>query len=115
MIARHGKVHFFDYKKGDESLNEAQTTLPGKQTTSIDYHFGMVGLSICYDLRFPKLYRALLPVDLILVPAAFTALTGQAHWETSLRARAIKSQAYVLAPAQGGAHPSGRERGGIPC
>ncbi len=71
-----------------------------------------MGLSICYDLRFPELYRALGNVDLIFVPSAFTYTTGQAHWEILLRARAIENQCYVLAPAQGGVHPNGRRTRG---
>ena len=67
---------------------------------------------MCYDVRFPELYRALAPMDLILVPSAFTATTGRAHWETLLRARAIENLAWVLAPAQGGTHPSGRQTHG---
>jgi nitrilase len=71
-----------------------------------------IGLSVCYDLRFPELYRALSPVDLLLVPSAFTFTTGSAHWETLLRARAIENQCYVLAPAQGGLHENGRRTWG---
>ena len=74
--------------------------------------FARLGLSICYDLRFPELYRAMKQVDLILVPSAFTETTGRAHWETLIRARAIENLAYVLAPAQGGHHLNGRETHG---
>jgi nitrilase len=79
---------------------------------SFDSPFGRVGLSVCYDLRFPELYRSYMPVDLIFVPSAFTATTGKAHWETLLRARAIENLAYVIAPAQGGLHANGRETHG---
>jgi nitrilase len=112
VVARYDKIHLFDFKTASESYDEAQTILPGKRSVKFDCGFATVGLSICYDLRFPELYRSLLPVDLILVPAAFTATTGRAHWETLLRARAIENQAYVLAPAQGGEHPSGRKTWG---
>lgn len=112
VVARYDKMHLFDFKTAFESHDEAQTILPGKRAVKFECGFGTVGLSICYDLRFPELYRSLLPVDLILVPAAFTATTGRAHWETLLRARAIENQAYVLAPAQGGEHPSGRKTWG---
>ena len=74
--------------------------------------FARLGLSICYDLRFPELYRAMKQVDVILAPSAFTATTGRAHWEALIRARAIENLAYVLAPAQGGRHPNGRETHG---
>jgi predicted amidohydrolase len=78
----------------------------------VESPFGRLGLSICYDLRFPELYRAMGDVDIILVPAAFTATTGKAHFETLIRARAIENLAYVIAPAQGGYHVSGRETHG---
>jgi len=112
VVARYDKMHLFDFKNETESYDEAKTILAGAQPVKFDCEFGSVGLSICYDLRFPEFYRALLPVDLILVPAAFTATTGRAHWEPLLRARAIENQAYVLAPAQGGEHPSGRKTWG---
>ena len=78
----------------------------------IDIEGWRVGLSVCYDLRFPELYRVLAPCDLIVVPSAFTHTTGQAHWEVLLRARAIENQCYVLAPAQGGLHENGRRTWG---
>ncbi len=107
-VARYDKVHLFGFRKGDESYDEAAFIEPGKDLTVVATPFGRVALSICYDLRFPELYRALAPVDLILVPAAFTDTTGRAHWEILLRARAIENQCYVLAAAQGGRHPNGR-------
>ena len=85
---------------------------PARMWSVLDSPFGRIGLSICYDLRFPELYRAMKDVDLILVPSAFTETTGKAHWDTLIRARAIENLAYVLAPAQGGYHVNGRETHG---
>ncbi len=107
-VARYDKVHLFGFKKGDEAYDEAAFIEPGSQLVAVDTPFGKVALSICYDLRFPELYRALAPVDLILVPAAFTETTGRAHWEILLRARAIENQCYLLAVGQGGRHENGR-------
>ncbi len=112
-VARYDKIHLFAFAAGDESYDEARTIAPGRQVRSFEVPLAdgaavRVGLSVCYDLRFPELYRALGRPDLILVPAAFTATTGRAHWLTLLRARAIENLAYVLAPAQGGRHENGR-------
>lgn len=107
-VERYDKVHLFGFRKGDESYDEASFIEPGDQLVAVDTPFGLVALSICYDLRFPELYRALAPVDLILVPAAFTETTGRAHWEILLRARAIENQCYLLAVGQGGRHENGR-------
>jgi predicted amidohydrolase len=112
-IARYDKIHLFAFSRGEESYDEARTIAPGRELSSFAFQADSgpnikVGLSVCYDLRFPELYRALVPVDLILVPAAFTATTGRAHWETLLRARAIENLCYVLASAQGGRHENGR-------
>jgi predicted amidohydrolase len=112
-LARYDKVHLFRFTRGAESYDEAATIAPGGQVSTFvvapaDGPTLKVGLSICYDLRFPELYRAMAQPDLILVPAAFTATTGRAHWETLLRARAIENLCYVLAPAQGGRHENGR-------
>lgn len=118
-LARYDKIHLFGLRKGEERFDESVTILPGRTPVAVDLHsaaiaaagftHGMrVGLSICYDLRFAELYRNLSPVDLILVPSAFTHTTGSAHWETLLKARAIENQCYLLAPAQGGRHPNGR-------
>lgn len=112
-LARYDKIHLFAFSRGDESYDEARTIAPGAQVqtfemTPEDGPRLKVGLSVCYDLRFPEMYRAMGPVDLILVPAAFTATTGRAHWETLLRARAIENLCYVLAAAQGGKHANGR-------
>ncbi|MCU0931951.1 MAG: carbon-nitrogen hydrolase family protein [Serpentinimonas sp.] len=109
---RYDKIHLFRYDNGRERYDEAAVLRAGATPT----HFTLtdrsgqpwrVGLSVCYDLRFPELYRAL-QADLLLVPAAFTHTTGQAHWEVLLRARAIENQAFVLASAQGGRHENGR-------
>lgn len=107
-VARYDKIHLFGFSKGEERYEESQTIEPGSEVVCFDAPFGRVGLSVCYDLRFPELFRAMGRVDLIVLPAAFTYTTGEAHWEVLLRARAIENQCYVLAPAQGGRHPSGR-------
>jgi deaminated glutathione amidase len=107
-VARYDKMHLFGFELGDERYRESNTIEPGTAPLAIESPFGRIGLSICYDVRFPELYRALGDVDLISVPSAFTAPTGQAHWETLLRARAIENLAWVIAPAQGGRHESGR-------
>ncbi len=111
-VARYDKIHLFGFDNGAERYQESRTIEPGAAVQVLDTPFGRMGLSICYDLRFPELYRAMQPVDLILAPSAFTATTGRAHWETLLRARAIENLAYVLAAAQGGLHANGRETHG---
>ena len=111
-IARYDKIHLFGFTKGDESYDESRTITPGSTVTSFEAPFGKVGLSVCYDLRFPELYRAMGDCTLIVVPAAFTYTTGRAHWEILLRARAIENQCYILAAAQGGRHPNGRRTWG---
>ncbi len=112
QLARYDKIHLFGFRNGDEAFDESRTILAGKTPQSFDAPCGRVGLSICYDLRFPELYRALAPATLIVVPSAFTFTTGSAHWETLLRARAIENQCYVLAAAQGGRHENGRRTWG---
>ena len=107
-VKRYDKIHLFGFKKGDESYDEAAFIEAGNELAAVDTPFGRVALSICYDLRFPELFRALAPVDLILMPAAFTDTTGRAHWEILLRARAIENQCYLLAVGQGGKHENGR-------
>ena len=107
-VKRYDKVHLFGFRRGDESYDEAAFIEAGKELAAVDTPFGRVAMSICYDLRFPELYRALAPVDLILMPAAFTDTTGRAHWEILLRARAIENQCYLLAVGQGGRHENGR-------
>jgi len=112
LAARYDKIHLFGFEMGKERYEEERTIEPGRDVVTVDAPFGRLGLSICYDLRFPELYRAMKPVDVILVPSAFTETTCKAHWETLIRARAIENLAYVLAPAQGGYHLSGRETHG---
>jgi nitrilase len=107
-VSRYDKIHLFGFTKGTESYNESATIVPGEAIGAFDAPFGRVGLSVCYDLRFPELYRAMGECALIVVPAAFTHTTGMAHWEVLLRARAIENQCYVLASAQGGTHRNGR-------
>ncbi|MDO8420155.1 MAG: carbon-nitrogen hydrolase family protein [Rubrivivax sp.] len=114
----YDKIHLFAFDNGGESYDEGRTLQAGSQPVALDVTAGgqtlRVGLSICYDLRFPELYRALMrpPCDLLCVPAAFTHTTGRAHWELLLRARAVENQCYVLAAAQGGTHPNGRRTWG---
>ena len=101
-VARYDKMHLFAFSQGDERYDEARTIEPGSAGVTFDSPVGRVGLSVCYDLRFPELYRGYRDVALILVPSAFTAVTGAAHWHILLKARAIENQCYVLAAAQGG-------------
>jgi len=112
QVARYDKIHLFGLDLGNEKYREETTIQPGDTVTVVDTPFGRLGLSICYDLRFPELYRAMPAVDLIVLPAAFTATTGKAHFEVLVRARAIENLAYVIAAAQGGYHLSGRETHG---
>ncbi len=112
QVARYDKIHLFGLDLGNEHYQEAKLIEPGDKVVVINSPFGRIGLSICYDLRFPELYRAMPDVDIIVVPSAFTATTGRAHFETLIRARAIENLAYVIAPAQGGYHLSGRETHG---
>lgn len=111
-VARYDKIHLFAFDNGREAYDEARVLEPGSQPTAFDAESLRVGLSVCYDLRFPELYRAYNPCDLLAVPAAFTYTTGQAHWELLLRARAVENQCYVVAPAQGGKHENGRRTWG---
>jgi nitrilase len=115
-VARYDKIHLFKYDNGREQYDESRVIEAGGAPQSFvlpsrDGHAWKVGLSVCYDLRFPELYRAL-AADLLLVPSAFTYGTGQAHWELLLRARAVENLAYVCAPAQGGRHENGRRTWG---
>src|SRR5262245_5979242 len=112
LAASYDKIHLFGFTMGKESYAEERTIEAGRRIVTVKTPFARLGLSICYDLRFPELYRAMKEVDVILAPSAFTATTGRAHWETLIRARAIENLAYVLAPAQGGHHPNGRETHG---
>jgi predicted amidohydrolase len=112
-VARYDKIHLFDVDIPGriESYRESRHIAPGAVAAVVDTPAGRLGLSVCYDVRFPELYRHLSAAgaQLLVVPAAFTAPTGRAHWETLLRARAIENLCYVLAPAQSGFHPGGRE------
>lgn len=112
QAARYDKIHLFGFSRGEESYDESRTIVPGSEVGVLETPFARIGLSICYDLRFPELYRAMGHCDLIVVPAAFTYTTGRAHWEILLRARAIENQCYVLAAAQGGLHPNRRRTWG---
>ena len=112
QVARYDKIHLFGLDLGNEHYHEEKTIESGNEIQVVDTPFGKIGLSICYDLRFPELYRAMGEVNMIIVPAAFTDTTGRAHWETLIRARAIENLCYVVAPAQGGYHLSGRETHG---
>ncbi|MDT8363865.1 MAG: carbon-nitrogen hydrolase family protein [Nitrosomonas sp.] len=112
LAARYDKIHLFGLALGNENFAEKRTIEAGNQVVALDTPFGRMGLSICYDLRFPELYRMMGKVDIILAPSAFTAITGKAHWETLIRARAIENQAYLIASAQGGFHVNGRETNG---
>lgn len=110
-IAHYNKVHMFDVRVSPEEAHQESLTIePGDKLVVVDTPVGRVGLSICYDLRFPELYRQLVlkGAELFTVPSAFTAVTGAAHWEILLRARAIENLSYVLAPNQGGKHVNGR-------
>ncbi len=112
LAGRYDKIHLFGFNLGTEHYDEEHVIESGDEIVVLDTPFGRLGLSICYDLRFPELYRAMPDVDIIVVPSAFTATTGKAHFETLVRARAIENLAYVIAPAQGGYHLSGRETHG---
>jgi deaminated glutathione amidase len=107
-VARYDKIHLFAFSQDDERYDEGRTIEAGTKPVAIELPCGRVGLSVCYDVRFPELYRGLGDLALILVPSAFTATTGAAHWHLLLRARAVENQCYVLAAAQGGTHPGGR-------
>ncbi len=111
-VARYDKVHLFGFEMGQERYAESRTIEPGSAVCTVDSPYGKLGISVCYDLRFPELYRAMGEVDMIFVPSAFTETTGKAHWDTLVRARAIENLAYVVAPAQGGYHVNGRETHG---
>jgi nitrilase len=119
LAARYDKIHLFRFDDGERRYDEAATLQPGTQpvafdATTRDGRVHRVGLSVCYDLRFPELYRRLMqpPCSVLVVPAAFTWPTGQAHWELLLRARAVENQCVVIASAQGGRHENGRRTWG---
>jgi nitrilase len=113
QVARYDKIHLFDVTldEGRELYSESQTIEPGDQVVVTETPLGRIGIAVCYDLRFPEMFRYMLNegVEIIVLPAAFTALTGKAHWEVLVRARAIENLCYVIASAQGGRHVNGRE------
>lgn len=106
-VSRYDKIHLFGFQNGQESYCEADVLAAGQLVQTVSTPVGQVRCSVCYDLRFPELYRHAPVPDIIAVPAAFTYTTGAAHWEVLLRARAIENQCYVIAAAQTGVHPSG--------
>ncbi|MFZ2508966.1 MAG: carbon-nitrogen hydrolase family protein [Steroidobacteraceae bacterium] len=112
-VARYDKIHLFDVDlpDGREGYRESKNAVPGAQTVTVDTPAGRLGLSVCYDLRFPELYRRLVSggAEIFSVPSAFTGPTGRSHWEILLRARAIEDLSFVIAAAQTGIHDSGRE------
>lgn len=113
IVARYDKIHLFDVQVSPtETYRESATIQPGNRAVVVPMPFGVIGLTICYDIRFPHLHRALAQAgaEILCVPAAFSPVTGAAHWETLLRARAIETGCYVLAPAQTGTHPGRGKR-----
>ena len=113
QVGRYDKVHLFDVhlEESQETYNESETIEPGNQVVVVDTPFGKLGLAICYDLRFPELFRQMIKLgaEIIALPAAFTAITGKAHWHALVRARAIENLCYLVASAQGGYHVNKRE------
>jgi predicted amidohydrolase len=112
IIARYDKIHMFDVEVGDgQTYRESRAYRPGAEAVLVAAPFGRVGLSVCYDVRFPHLYRRLAQsgAEILTIPAAFTRVTGEAHWHVLVRARAIETGCFVMAPAQGGKHEDGRE------
>ena len=116
QVARYDKIHLFDVQVPDSDERYAESAIiePGTEVVVIDSPFGRLGLAVCYDLRFPELFRRMLDsgMEVLLLPASFTAVTGRAHWEILVRARAIENLAYVIAAGQGGYHVNGRETHG---
>ncbi len=112
-VARYDKIHMFDVliEASNETYNESATTVAGESVVVVDTPLGKLGLSVCYDLRFPELYRTMIDqgMEICAIPSAFTAYTGQSHWEPLIRARAIENQCYVIAAAQGGYHVNNRQ------
>jgi nitrilase len=112
-VGRYDKVHLFDVRvpESEEAYRESRSTMPGARPLLVEAPWGVIGVAVCYDLRFPELFRWLSAegADLIALPAAFTFRTGQAHWEPLLRARAIENLCYLVAAAQTGTHPGGRQ------
>lgn len=116
QVSRYDKIHLFDVQlmENDERYEESNTIESGDDPVVVETPFGRIGLAVCYDLRFPEFFRKLLQLgaEIFVVPSAFTAITGKAHWETLVRARAIENLAFVVAAAQGGYHINGRETHG---
>ncbi len=115
-VARYDKIHLFDVtiEASNESYTESETISAGSKTVVVDTPFGKLGLAVCYDLRFPEMFRALVDqgMEVCAMPSAFTSITGKAHWESLLRARAIENLSYFIAADQGGYHVGGRETHG---
>lgn len=113
QVARYDKIHLFDVSLGEsgETYRESDTIEPGSSPVVVDTPFGRMGIAVCYDLRFPEMFREMgrEGVELLVIPSAFTATTGQAHWEILLRTRAVENLCYVVAAGQGGHHASGRD------
>jgi len=116
LVTRYDKIHLFDVtiEASNESYTESETITPGDKIVVVDTPFGRLGLAVCYDLRFPELFRAMidLNMEICVLPSAFTSLTGRAHWESLLRSRAIENLSYMIAADQGGYHVGGRETHG---
>lgn len=116
QVAHYNKIHLFDatVEDGTGSYQESKYTKPGSDLVVVDTPFGRIGMAVCYDLRFPEMFRALRErgAEIIVLPSAFTKVTGKAHWQPLLQARAIENQCYIVAPNQGGCHPDGRETWG---
>lgn len=115
-VGRYDKIHLFDVDipQRSESYRESATVVPGRAATVVPTPLGRIGMAVCYDVRFPELFRVLQEqeAEILTLPSAFTAPTGKAHWELLVRARAVENLCYVLAPAQSGIHPNGRETWG---
>ncbi len=113
QVARYDKIHLFDANlvEADECYSESETIESGESAVVLDSPFGRLGIAICYDLRFPEMFRSMLDegMEILALPASFTAITGKAHWDILVRARAIENLCYVVAAAQGGFHINGRE------
>ncbi len=112
QAARYDKIHLFSFRKGEEAYDESTHIAPGGDVVTVETPFGRVGLAVCYDLRFPELFRAMGECTIMVMPAAFVYTTGRAHWELLIRARAIENQCYMLASGQGGKHETGRRTWG---
>ena len=116
VVARYDKIHLFDVtiEATNESYTESETITPGDKVVVVDTPFGRLGLAVCYDLRFPELFRAMVEqgMEICVLPSAFTSLTGKVHWESLLRARSIENLSFIIAADQGGYHVGGRETHG---